>query len=120
MNAETVNDALCNLAYLIDNAQGLAKALFELTLCDDLMNPEDMNTHNTERMLKVWELLRLHNASSRLVCVLSDTLNSIEKEIVRIDEATIEKPDGIPDTETAAPKTCAEQQKKGKSGGAQK
>lgn len=111
MNAETVNDALCNLAYLIENAQGLAKALFELTLCDDFMNPEDMDTHNTERMLKVWDLLRLHDTSSSLVRVLSDTLKSIEKEIERIDEATTEKPDGIPNTETTPLKNCANARK---------
>lgn len=103
MNAETVNDALCNLLYLSDNAQGIVAALYELTLCDDLMNPEDMNTHDTERMVKVFDLLRLHDASSRLVCVLTDTLKSIDKEIVRIDEATTEKPDAMPTGSEAAP-----------------
>ena len=119
MNAETVNDALCKLAYLIDNAQGLAKALYELTLCDELMNTEDMDTHNIERKLKVWELLRLHDASSSLVCVLSDTLKSIEKEIVRIDEATTEKPDGIPGKKNTTTETCADSRKSLLVGGVQ-
>ena len=111
MNAEKVNDALSNLAYLNDNAQGLAKSLYELTLCDDLMEPEDMNSRDFERASKVWELLRLHNASSRLVCILSDTLDSIGKELERLDAATVEKPDGIPGKKNTTPETCADSRK---------
>lgn len=111
MNAEKINDALCDLAYLSDNAQGLAKSLYELGLCDDLMSPEDAYSRDEKRVLKVYELLRLHDTSSRLVCVLSDTLDSIREAIERLDAATTEKPDGIPSTETTAPKNCANAQK---------
>ncbi len=111
MNAEKIIAALCDLSYLNDNAQGLAKSLYELGLCDDLMNPEDAHSRDEKRMLKVYELLRLHNTSSRLVCVLSDTLDSIREAIERLDAATVEKPDGIPGTETTPPeklRKCAE------------
>lgn len=111
MNAEKINDALCDLAYLNDNAKGLAKSLYELGLCDDLMEPEDMSSHDEKRILKVYELLRLHNTSSRLVCVLSDTLDSIQEAIERLDAATFEKPDGIQGTETTPPKNCANARK---------
>lgn len=103
MNVEKVQDIICDLWYLIENAQGITAALYELTLCDELMNTEDMNTHNTERMLKVWELLRLHDASSSLVCVLRDTLQSIHKAIEAIDAAAVEKPDGIQTAQSQRP-----------------
>jgi hypothetical protein len=95
MNAEKVQDIICDLWYLSDNAQGITAALYEMALCDDLMEPEDMSSHDEKRMLKAYELLRLHNTSSRLVCVLRDTLQSIHKAIEAIDAATVEKPDGI-------------------------
>ncbi len=111
MNAEKVQDIICDLLYLSDNAQGIVTALYELALCDDLMEPEDMSSHDEKRMLKAYELLRLHNTSSRLVCVLRDTLQSIHKAIEAIDAATVEKPDGIPGTETTPPKNCANARK---------
>lgn len=121
MNAEKVNDSLCALFYEIDNAQGLAKSIFELALADDLMHPEDSNSDaSTDRKLKVWELLRLHNTSSRLVCVMIDTLASIEKHLIDLEKGVTESLDGIQAEKRTPPETCAEPQKKGKSGGAQK
>lgn len=139
MNAEKINDSLVTLTYLTDNAQGATKALYELAQCDDLMNSGYLNGSTEERM-KVHDLLRTHDTCARLVCIISDMLESIMQELDKLDVATIENHDGIQDTEMLCtaicpqrmkpdgiqtekrtpPETCAEPQKKGKSGGAQK
>lgn len=84
---ETVNDALFNLSYLISNALGLARAVCELTLSDCLISSNDIAEGSTEKLLKVLDLLRLHNTSSSLLFVLCDILESIETEVDRVEEA---------------------------------
>lgn len=140
MNARKITDVTADLVYLVDNAQGICKALYEVGSFDDLVDPDDMDNSKLERFMKAYEVLRMHNTCGRLVCSLSDILDSIAASVGEIDEATVEKPAGIQDTEMLCtaicpqrmkpdgiqtekrtpPETCAEPQKKGKSGGAQK
>ena len=98
---EILNDVQCNITYMTDNAQGIAKALYDLSLCDDLLSTDDENSGDITRRLKVRELLRTHNTCARLVCILSDTLDGIMKELDRLDMIQ------IPETEPA-PKNCKE------------
>ncbi len=90
---EILTDVQCNITYMTDNAQGVVKALYDLSLCDDIINQEDMNrSSGTESNLKVMELLRTHDTCARLVCILSDVLDSIMKEIDRLDGIHLTEP----------------------------
>ena len=90
---EIMNDVQCNITYMTDNAQSVVKALYDLSLCDNIMNQEDMNrSSGTDRNLKVMELLRTHDTCARLVCILSDVLDSIMKEIDRLDGIQLTEP----------------------------
>ena len=88
---EIINDVQCNITYMTDNAQGIAKALYELAQCDDLIGTADMDG-DYERKSKVRELLRTHDTCARLVCVLSDTLDGIMKELDRLDGIQLTEP----------------------------
>lgn len=90
---EIVNNVQCNITYMTDNAQGIAKALYDLSLCDDLLSTDDENSGDIKRRLKVRELLRTHNTCARLVCVLSDTLESITKELDVLDGIQLTNPE---------------------------
>lgn len=90
---DILTDVQCNITYMTDNAQGVVKALYDLSLCDDIMNQEDMNrSSGTDRNLKVMELLRTHDTCARLVCILSDVLDSIMKELDRLDGIQLTEP----------------------------
>ena len=82
---EIMNDVQCNITYMTENAQGVVKALYELAQCDDLIGTDDMESSIYERKAKAFDLLRTHDTCARLVCVLSDTLESIIKELERLD-----------------------------------
>lgn len=81
---DTLNDVQGNIAYIADNARGIVRAIYELAKCDELINPDDMNG-STAQVLTVHELLRTHDTCARLVSVLSDTLDGIQKELDRLD-----------------------------------
>ena len=90
---DILTDVQCNITYMTNNAQGVVKALYDLSLCDYIMNQEDMNrSSGTDRNLKVMDLLRTHDTCARLVCVLSDTLDSIMKELDRLDGIQLTEP----------------------------
>lgn len=89
---EILTDVQCNITYMTDNAQGVVKALYDLSLCDDIINQEDLNSSIYERKAKAYDLLRTHDTCARLVCVLSDTLESIMKELDRLDGIQLAEP----------------------------
>lgn len=95
---EIMNDVQCNITYMTDNAQGVVKALYELAQCDDLIGTANMDG-DYESKSKVHELLRTHDTCARLVCVLSDTLDGIMKELDRLDDLEIQT--GTPGTTPA-------------------
>lgn len=88
---EIMNDVQCNITYMTDNAQGVVKALYELAQCDDLIGTADMDG-DYESKSKVYDLLRTHDTCARLVCVLSNTLDSIMKELDRLDGIQLTEP----------------------------
>lgn len=139
------DERLCTLTDLNDKARSLAKAAAELMQADKLFSTSDLHTDDQQKQLELWDLLRLHNTCGSLLFSLIDIFDRVDaqldaEDMERTTAAQLDqkqcaqdaemlcvaicpqrmKPDGIPGTETAAPKTCAEQQKKGKSGGAQK
>lgn len=83
---EIINDVQCKITYMTDNAQGVVKALYELAQCDDTISEDDLNSSIYERKAKAYDLLRTHDTCACLVCVLSDTLKSIQKELDRLDD----------------------------------
>ena len=96
---EIMNAVQCNLTYMTENAQGVAKALYELGMFEEVMEPDDMDG-TTEKKLNVYDVLRTHNTCARLICILSDTLDAMAKEIDRLDMALIQKEVKRNDTET--------------------
>ena len=88
---EIMNDVQSNITYMTDNAQGVVKALYELAQCDDLISTADMDA-STDRKLKAYDLLRTHDTCAHLVCVLSDTLDCIMKELDRLDGIQLTEP----------------------------
>lgn len=96
---DILTDVQCNITYMTDNAQGVVKALYDLAQCDDLIGTDDLNSSIYERKAKAYDLLRTHDTCSRLVCVLSDTLDGIMKELDRLDEIEIQT--GTPGTTPA-------------------
>ena len=138
-------DRLSNITYLNQKARAIVKAAAELMQADALINPESMNDQSTEKKLQIWDVLRTHDTCGYLLFSLMDICDSIDAEL---DAAEVEemaaaqldqkqcaldaemlctaicpqrmKPDGIQTEKRTPPETCAEPQKKGKSGGAQK
>ena len=64
---------------------------------EEVMEPDDMDG-TTEKKLNVYDVLCTHNTCARLVCILSDTLNAMAKEIDQLD--MIQKEVKRNDTET--------------------
>lgn len=88
---EILTDVQCNITYMTDNAQGATKALYELAQCDNLMNSGYLNGSTEERM-KAHDLLRTHDTCARLVCIISDMLESIMQELDRLDGIQLTEP----------------------------
>lgn len=73
------------ITYMVENAQGLCNALYELALCDENISTECLNSKIYEKKASAYELLRIHNTCASLICVLSNTLDSIMKELDLLD-----------------------------------
>lgn len=73
------------ITYMVENAQGLCNALYELALCDENISTECLDSKIYEKKASAYELLRTHNTCASLICVLSNTLDSIVKELDRLD-----------------------------------
>ena len=138
-------DRLSNITYLNQKARAIVKAAAELMQADTLISPEDLGDRSTQKKLQIWDVLRTHDTCGYLLFSLMDICDSIDAELdaAEVEEmaaAQAKKPAGIQDTEMLCtaicpqrmkpdgiqtekrtpPETCAEPQKKGKSGGAQK
>lgn len=79
------------ITYMVENAQGLCNALYELALCDENISTECLNSKIYEKKVSAYELLRTHNTCASLICVLSDTLDNIMKELDRLDRIQIDE-----------------------------
>ena len=118
-------DRLSNITYLNQKARAIVKAAAELMQADALINPEDMGDQSTQKKLQIWDILRTHDTCGYLLFSLMDICDSIDAELdaAEVEEmaaARAKNPAGIQTDTAAPPETCAEPQKKGKSGGAQK
>lgn len=118
-------DRLSNITYLNQKARAIVKAAAELMQADALINPEDLGDQSTQKKLQIWDILRTHDTCGYLLFSLMDICDSIDAELdaAEVEEmaaAQAKKPDGIQTEKRTPPETCAEPQKKGKSGGAQK
>ncbi len=76
---------------MVENAQGLCNALHELALCDENISTECLNSKIYEKKVSAYELLRTHKTCASLICVLSDTLDNIMKELDRLDRIQIDE-----------------------------
>ena len=78
------------ITYMVENAQGLCNALYELALCDENISTECLDSKIYEKKVSAYELLRTHNTCASLICVLSDMLDNIMKELDRLGRIQID------------------------------
>lgn len=99
-------DRLCTLSSLTEKARALTNAAAELMDADALVKPSYMDSGSYDQKAKAWDILRTHDTCGFLLFTLLDILERMDAEInaAELDEMNAQKPDGIPDTETAAPK----------------
>lgn len=111
------NERLCTLTDLNNKARNLAEVVAELMQADNHFSTSDLHTDDQRKRLELWDLLRLHNACGSLLFSMIDIFDRVDGQLNAESaeraaaSATTKKPDGIPSTETTAPKNCANAQK---------
>lgn len=70
-------DSLNKAIYAAENASQLTRAAYQLTLADELMTPAYMDSSETSKVLRVYELLRTHDTAGTLLRILIDELDRL-------------------------------------------